>query len=74
MSKKTDSQKNERVTKKNKSRITILLKFEVCDSKRLRFIKKQEASGSLSNSGLKTPASKIPILGDICFRGINISI
>ena len=52
----------------------ILLKFEVCDSKRLRFIKKQEASGSLSNLGLKTPASKILILGDICFRGINISI
>ena len=36
--------------------------------------KKQEASGSLNNLGLKTPASKIPILGDICFMGINILI
>ena len=32
-----------------------------------RFIKKQEASGILSNLGLKTPLNKIPLLGDILF-------
>ena len=32
-----------------------------------RFIKKQEASGILSNLGLKTPLNKIPLLGDKLF-------
>ena len=32
-----------------------------------RFIKKQEASGILSNLGLKTPLNKIPLLGDRLF-------
>ena len=35
--------------------------------KKSRFIKKQEASGILSNLGIKTPLSKIPLLGDILF-------
>ena len=37
----------------------------ICGSKKSRFIKKQEAKGFLSNIGLKTPLSKIPILGDV---------
>ena len=39
----------------------------LCDSKKSRFIKKQEANGILSNLGLKTPLSKIPLLGDMFF-------
>ena len=35
--------------------------------KKSRFIKKQEAKGLLGNLGLKTPVSKIPILGDVLF-------
>ena len=35
--------------------------------KKLRFVKKQEASRILSNLGFKTPLSKIPLLGDILF-------
>ena len=35
--------------------------------KKLRFLKKQEGSGILSNLGLKTPLSKIPLFGDILF-------
>ena len=49
-------------------------KCAVCDSKKLRFIKKQEASGLLSNSGLKPPLSKIVLLDDtwiFCFKGIT---
>ena len=42
-------------------------KCGTCDSKKSRFIKKQEAKGLLSNLGLKTPLSKIPILGDFFF-------
>ena len=45
----------------------ILSKYALCGSKRSRFIKNQEAKGLLSNLGIKTPLSKVPILGDILF-------
>ena len=35
--------------------------------KKPRFLKEQEAKGFLSNLDLKTPLSKIPLLGDILF-------
>ena len=35
--------------------------------KNSRFIKNQEAKGLLSNLGIRTPLSKVPILGDILF-------
>ena len=46
-------------------KITILAKCTICGCEKSRFIKKQKASGVLSNFGLKTPLSKIPLLGDI---------
>ena len=45
----------------------ILSKYAVCNSKKSRFIKKQEGKTSLSNLGIRTPLSKIPILGYILF-------
>ena len=39
----------------------------ICNSKKPRFIKNQEAKGLLSNLGIRTPLSKVPILGDILF-------
>ena len=45
----------------------ILSKCTVCGGKKTRFIKNQEAKGLLSNLGLRTPLSKVPILGDILF-------
>ena len=39
----------------------------MCASKKLRLIKKKEASELLSNLGLKQPLSEIPLLGDILF-------
>ena len=45
----------------------LLSNCAVCGSKNSRFIKKQEAKGLLSTLGLKTPLSKIPILGDDLF-------
>ena len=36
-------------------------KCGICDSKKSRFVKKQELSGILTNSGLKTRLSKVPI-------------
>ena len=43
----------------------ILSKCAVCGSKKSKFINKQQASGLLSQLGIKTPLSKIPILGDV---------
>ena len=49
-----------RVSKTNNGE-TILSKCTICDSKRSRFLKKQEASGILRNLGFKTPLNKIPL-------------
>ena len=46
----------------------ILSKCAICNSKKSKFIKKQEAKGLLSKLGIKTPLNKIPILGDIYFK------
>ena len=47
---------------------TILSNCAICRSKKSRFIKDQEAKGLLSNLGVRTPLSKVPILGDILFQ------
>ena len=46
---------------------TMLSKYAICGSKKSRFIRNQEAKELLSNLGLRTPLSKVPILGDILF-------
>ena len=58
---------NPRVSKTNNGKTMILLKCAIYGSKKLRFIKKQEASATLSNLGLKIPLNKIPLLCDILF-------
>ena len=45
----------------------ILSKCAICGAKKSKFIKKQAASGILSNLGLKTPLNKVPLLGVILF-------
>ena len=53
---------------KTKNRRSILsLKCAVCGNKKSRFVKEQESKGLLSSLGLKTPLSKIPLLGGILF-------
>ena len=37
-------------------------KYPECGIKMSRFVKEQEAKGLLSNLGIKTPLSKIPLL------------
>ena len=58
---------NPRVSKTNNGKTMILSKCAICGSKKSRFIKNQEAKGLLSKLGIKTPLSKVPILGDILF-------
>ena len=58
---------NSRVSKTSNGRTMVLSKCAICGSKKSRFIKNQEAKGLLSNLGVRTPLSKVPILGDILF-------
>ena len=58
---------NPKVSNTSNGRKTVLSKCAICGSKKSRFIKNQEAKGLLSNLGIKTPLSKVPILGDILF-------
>ena len=48
-------------------RLALSSKYAVCSRKKSRFMKEQEAKGLVSNLGIKTPLSKIPILGDVLF-------
>ena len=52
--KNTESE-NPKVARIKNGRIMLLLKCAVCDSKKSKFIKQQEASGLLSSLGIKTP-------------------
>ena len=58
---------NPRVSKTNNSKTMILSKCAMCGNKKSRFIKKQGASGILSNLDLKTPLNKTALLSYILF-------
>ena len=58
---------NSKVSRTSNNRIMILSKYAICGSKKSRFIKNQETKGLLSNLGLRTPLSKVLLLGDILF-------
>ena len=47
-------------TKNN--RLLMQSKCSVCKNKKPRLVKEQEAKGLLTNLGIKTPLSKIPLL------------
>ena len=58
---------NPRVSNTSNGRTMILSKCAICGSKKSRFVKNQKAKGLLSNLGVRTPLSKVPILDDILF-------
>ena len=58
---------NPYISSTSNGKLMILSKCAICNSKKSRFMKKQEAKESLSKLGIKTPLSKIPILGNILF-------
>ena len=58
---------NLKVSKTSNGRTMLLSNCVICNSKKSRFIKNQEAKGLLSNLGIRTPLSEVPILGDILF-------
>ena len=58
---------NPRVSSTSNGKVMILSKCAIFNSKKSKFINKQEAKGLLSKLGIKTPLSKIPVLGNILF-------
>ena len=58
---------NPQVSSTSNVKFTILSKCAICNSKKSKFIKKQDAKGLLSKLGIKTPLSNVPVLGDILF-------
>ena len=58
---------NPQVSSTSNGKLMILSKCAICGSKKSKFINKQEARGLLSKLGIKTPLSKIPVLGNILF-------
>ena len=65
--KKNTKNINPRISKTGNNKTMLLSKCAICGSKKSRFIKEQKASGLLSSLGIKTPLSKIPVLGNILF-------
>ena len=51
-----------KMVKTKNNRLVMQSKWSVCGIKNSRFVKEQEAKGLLSNAGIKTPLSKIPLL------------
>ena len=51
-----------KMVKTKNNRLLMLSKCSVCGTKKSRFVKEQDAKGLLSNLGIKTPLSKIPLL------------
>ena len=63
-----DTESNNTKTARTKNgRIMLLSKFSVCDGQKSKGIKQQEASGLISNLGIKTPLKKIPLVGPPLF-------
>ena len=53
---------NPKMVRIKNNRLIMQSKCPICGIKKLRFVKEQEAKGLLSNLGIKTPLSKIPLL------------
>ena len=51
-----------KIFKTKKNRLLMQSKCSNCKNKKPRFVKEQEAKGLLSNLGITTPLSKIPLL------------
>ena len=60
--KKNTKNANPKIVKNRQNRLMIQSNCATCGSKKSRFIKEQQAIGILSNLGIKTPLSKVPLL------------
>ena len=53
---------NPKIVRNKQNWLMIQSNCATCGSKKSRFIKEQKAVGILSNLGIKTPSSKLPLL------------
>ena len=53
---------NPKIIRNRQNRSMIQSNCEICGSKKSRFIKEQQAIGMLSNLGIKTSLSTVPLL------------
>ena len=51
-----------KMVKTKNNRLLMQSKCSVCETKKSRFVKEQDAKGLLSNLGIKIPLSKTPLL------------
>ena len=61
---------NPKIVRTKNNRVSMQSKCPVCGIKKPRFVKEQGANGLLSNLGIKTSLSKIPLL-TFCFKCKN---
>ena len=59
--------KNSKIFKTENNSLIVQSKCSVCEIKKSRFVKKQEAKELFSSPGLKTPLVKVSLLGDVLF-------
>ena len=64
---KNTESKNPNLARTKNGRIMLLSKCTVCESKKRKFFKEEEANGLLSRLRTKTPLSKIPLVGPVLF-------
>ena len=60
--KKYTENTNPKIVRNRQNRLLIQSNCAICSSIKSRFIKEQKALGILSNLGITTPLSKIPLL------------
>ena len=65
--KRNAENKDAKMVKTKNGRLMLSSNCAVCGNKKSRFMKEQEAKQLLSNLGIRTPLSKIPLLGDLLF-------
>ena len=59
---------NPKIFKTKNKTLIMQSKCLVCGIKKSRFVKEQEGKGLLSNLGIKTPLSKIPLLNVLFYK------
>ena len=65
--KRNAENKDAKMIKTKNGRVILSSTCAVCGRRKSRFMKELKAKGLLSNLGIKTPLSKVPLLGDILF-------
>ena len=60
--KKYTENTNPKIVRNRQNRSMIQSNCAICGNKKSRFIKEQKALGILSNLGIKTPLSQVPLL------------